>query len=149
MGARNRYYLSFWRFFPQFYSIFWPNLGAIHVARPVAVLWRFPLFCRHFRWLWGLGAQIHHLSFSGPNMASRENGQFWSEKYYKTAEKTPKGQIVPSSRAHRGTPKATFQSLLSYFKIFRVLGVREGTHFHKGRPLSGDCRDPLSERPLS
>ena len=44
VGARNRYHLSFWRFFPQFYSTFWPNSGAIHVARPVVVLWRFPLF---------------------------------------------------------------------------------------------------------
>ena len=25
-------------FFPQFDSTFWPNLGAIHVARPVVVL---------------------------------------------------------------------------------------------------------------
>ena len=34
-------------FFPQFHSTFWPNLGAIHVARPVVVLRRFPLFLRH------------------------------------------------------------------------------------------------------
>ena len=38
VGARNRYHLSFWRFFPQFESIYWPNLGAIHVARAVVVL---------------------------------------------------------------------------------------------------------------
>ena len=30
--------------FPQFESTFWPNLGAIHVTRPIVVLWRFPCF---------------------------------------------------------------------------------------------------------
>ena len=31
------------------------------------VLLGFPLFCRHFGRFWGLGTQIHHLSFSTPN----------------------------------------------------------------------------------
>ena len=38
LGARNRYHLSFWFFFHEFYSTFWPNFGAVHVARPVVVL---------------------------------------------------------------------------------------------------------------
>ena len=39
LGARNRYHLSFWRFFfPSFIALFGPIWGAIHVARPVVVL---------------------------------------------------------------------------------------------------------------
>ena len=34
VGARNRYHLSVLAFFPQFYSTFWPSLGAVHVVRP-------------------------------------------------------------------------------------------------------------------
>ena len=33
----DRYHLSFWRFFSRFYSTFRPNVGAVHVARPVVV----------------------------------------------------------------------------------------------------------------
>ena len=38
VGARIRYHLSFWRFFPLFYSNFGPKLRPIHVARPIVVL---------------------------------------------------------------------------------------------------------------
>ena len=38
-GRAKQVPFAFLAFFTQFYSTFWPNLGAIHVARPVVVLW--------------------------------------------------------------------------------------------------------------
>ena len=64
-------HLSFWRFFPQFYSTFWPNLGAIHVARPIG-------------WFWGLGTPNSRVVLFGP-----ENGLFKLQKHYVLKGKWP------------------------------------------------------------
>ena len=38
VGAQNGYHLSVWRFFPLFYSKFWPYLRPIRVATTIVVL---------------------------------------------------------------------------------------------------------------
>ena len=57
---------------------------------------------------WGLGTQIHHLSFSNSKKAFstlqkhyvlKENDQFWREKYNQNG-KEPEGQMVPFSRMY-------------------------------------------------
>ena len=63
--------------FPLFYSNFWRNLRPIHVPGPIVVLWRFPLFYRHFRWFWGFGTPNPPFVLFGP-----ENGLFKLPKHY-------------------------------------------------------------------
>ena len=48
---------------PDFFPVLWSFLS---ILRPIpgVVLLDFPLFCRRFGCFWGLGTQIHHVSFS-------------------------------------------------------------------------------------
>ena len=97
--------------FPLFYSNFWPNSRPIHVARPIVVLWRFPCFIGISGGFGVLEPRIHHLPFVGPKMAFSSSqtlrfkgkmANFEARATVKTAERTPKGQMVPFSRMHGG-----------------------------------------------
>ena len=59
MAASKWNHLSFWRFFPLFYSRFLAKLRPMPVTGPSVIL-----LYRHFGW--GFGSQIHQLSLSTP-----------------------------------------------------------------------------------
>ena len=72
LGAQNRYHLSFWRFFPQFYGTFWPNFEA-----SCGVV-TFSLVLKASQVVLGFGTPNSPFVLSGPNMAfsSSQNTTF-------------------------------------------------------------------------
>ena len=100
------------------------KLSIFPVMRAIVVLLGFPCFAGISSDFWGLGTQIHHLSFSTSKMALvtlqkhyvlKGNVQFWSKKYYKTRARENAKRTNRSIFTHV-PPLFTQRSEHSYFK---------------------------------
>ena len=108
--ARIGYHLSFWRFFPCFAAFFVSKLAIFPLKRSVLAAWKGNFRARK-RQMVVLGFQDPKTTWNAyktredvttPQLASPHGlASKWAKNCYKTVEKTPKGQMVPNSRAHR------------------------------------------------